>query len=186
MVRVKLTYNNYISPYASLVDVYFGIFSYVSTNTQIRNAEIGKFCSIADNVKVGLGFHPVNFISTHPAFYSVGKKFLTFSDSQLFDEYRRTTIGNDVWIGSNVLIVGGIKIGDGAILASGSIVTKDVEPYAIMGGNPCKLIRYRFESDLIEKLLNFKWWDKDLKWIEDNYTQFNDKEKFLNLIGTGN
>jgi acetyltransferase-like isoleucine patch superfamily enzyme len=180
---VSIGYNNFISSNTKLVDVEIGDFSYVSNNSQLINAEIGKFCSIGDGVKIGLGFHPTERVSTHPSFYSNNKIFKCFADSVSFKEYRPTIVGNDVWIGSNVMIFGGVKIGDGAILAGGAIITKDVEPYTIVGGNPAKLIKHRFDADVVKKLLDFKWWDKDLSWIQQNYNVFNDTEAFLKFIG---
>jgi len=88
-------------------------------------------------------------------------------------------IGNDVWIGTNAIIMDDITIGDGAIIGAGTIVTKDVKPYSIVVGNPAKHLRFRFEEDEINFLLEFKWWDKDLTWIEENYTKFHDIKSFV-------
>ncbi len=88
-------------------------------------------------------------------------------------------IGNDVWIGSNVLIIGGIKIGDGAIVAAGAVVTKDVPPYAIVGGIPARIIRFRFDKEQINKLLELKWWNKDDDWLIKNNYLFCNVEMFF-------
>jgi len=180
--NVNLSNHNYFSSYTVLANVSIGDYSYTGTQTIIRNATIGKFCSIADNVKIGLGFHPIDHVSTHPSFYSNNKRFKCFSDKLVVDEYKPTIIGNDVWIGTNTIIFGGVTIGDGAIIAGGSIVTKDVDPYGIIGGNPAKLIKYRFGEDTIKKFLNYKWWEKDLSWIEINYQKFHKPEIFLEFI----
>ncbi|WP_446725118.1 CatB-related O-acetyltransferase [Mucilaginibacter sp. SJ] len=180
---MEVAYNNYISNQCNLNNVGLDDFSYVGAASQLFNVKVGKFCSIADNVKIGLGFHPTDRVSTHPSFYSNNKAFKCFANENLFNEYKETVIENDVWIGSNAIIFGGITIGNGSVVAGGSIVTKDVEPYAIVGGNPAKLIKYRFEEDIIKKLLSFKWWSHDLSWIEANYKSFNDMELFFKLTG---
>ena len=158
--------------------------SYIGNNCLIY-ANIGRYCSIAANVNVVLGKHPSrDWISTHPAFFSTlcqcGK---TYVDSNLFDESTGdVTIGNDVWIGFGATIMGGVNIGDGAIVAAGSVVTKDVPPYAIVGGVPAKIIRYRFSDSEIDKLLKIKWWDKDEKWISNHAESFKNISSFLEDI----
>lgn len=158
-----------------------GRYSYIGKRSSV-SAEIGRYCSIAGAVNIISGTHPVkNWVSTHPAFYSpaceCGKSYV---NSLLFEENTpRTVIGNDVWIGAGAVILGGIKIGDGAIIAAGAVVTKDVEPYAIAGGVPAKLIRYRFEEAEIEKLLEIRWWDKPEEWIAAHAAEFSDIKRFL-------
>ena len=100
-------------------------------------------------------------------------------EKNLFDEFPSTDIGNDVWIGNNVIIKYGVKIGDGAILGAGAVVTKDVEPYSIVGGVPAKVIKYRFSPDEIKFLLAFKWWDKDLNWLKENKHKFQNIGEFM-------
>lgn len=164
-----------------LYNVIYGDFSYNSIRSTFINCEIGKFCSIAQGVSMGLGKHPSDkFISTHPIFYSINKQCgYTFADQQYFDEMGLVSIGNDVWIGANSIILDDIKIGDGAIIAANSLVNKDVPPYAIVGGSPAKHIRYRFSPEQINFLLNFKWWDKELEWIEKNFRLFHDLDEFI-------
>lgn len=142
-----------------------GSYTYVAKSTEISKTNIGKFCSIGSEVIIGLGKHPINFISTSPVFYSASKKQLGFSftDEQLYDEYQNCKIGNDVWIGARVIILDGVKIGDGAIIATNSVVTKDVEPYSIVGGSPAKLIKYRFSAEKINEIQALNWWD----WSEE-------------------
>lgn len=123
-------------------------------------------------------------ISTHPAFYANNKPFKTFSDKMYFDEYKEINIGNDVLIGEDALILGGVKIGDGAIITSRAVVTKDVPPYAIIGGVPAKLIKYRFDEKIIKQLIEIKWWDKELDWLKKNYLTFHNPKEFVNLYGT--
>jgi len=129
-----------------------------------------------------MGAHPsAEFVSSHPLFYStLGQSSgLVIVDNNLFDEFPETQIGNDVWIGNNVTVRYGVKIGDGAIIGSGAVVTKDVEPYSIVGGVPAKTIKYRFTPEQIDFLQQIRWWDKDLEWIKANKDLFRNIEKFM-------
>lgn len=92
-------------------------------------------------------------------------------------------IGNDVWIDMNAIVMRGVKIGDGAVIAAGAVVTKDVAPYSIVGGNPAKLIKYRFTEEVIGKLLEIKWWDWDEEKIRRNSAIFYDTENFVKVFG---
>ncbi len=156
-----------------------GEYSYVAKNSQITRAHIGKFCAIGPNVQMGLGTHPTrNFVSIHPAFYSTFKQVpITFSDKDIFMEHSYIHIGNDVWIGASAIIADGISIGDGAIVAAGAVVTKNVEPYEIVGGVPAKHIKKRFTEEQIKFLLEFKWWDKNKDWHIQNASLMSDIEK---------
>lgn len=160
-----------------------GDYVYVGDRTIISNTTIGKFCSIGSDVKIGLGMHPAHFISTFPAFFSARKQCqVTFTDKSYFEENGRNEIGNDVWIGTNAIILGNIKIGDGVIIGAGAVVTKDVDPYCIVGGVPARLIRKRFPDEVIKQLLEFKWWDSDIEWIKKNAVYFNNPPDFLKVI----
>ncbi len=145
-----------------------GKYSYVGRNCSINNTKIGSYCSIGMNVKTGLGFHPVKFISTSPVFYKkknvLGK---TYVSEDKFIDYKGIDIGNDVWVGADSLIVDGVNIGHGVIVGAKTVVTKDIPPYAIVVGVPGKVIKYRFAEHLIERLLNLKWWDLDMDKNKD-------------------
>jgi len=123
---------------------------------------IGAFCSIGEHVFVGLrGRHPTHWLTTHPAFYSTqGQAGTSLVDYTTFSEYTgRTRIGNDVWISARALILGGLTVGHGAIVAAGAVVTQDVPPYAIVGGVPARILRMRFNDEVVSELLSLRWWD---------------------------
>ena len=151
-------------------------FTYVGNKCLIQNAKIGKFCSIANEVLIGLGKHPIEHFSTSPLFYRINNplKIKLIESNSDFNEYLPIDIGNDVWIGTRAIIMDGVTIGNGAIIAANSVVTKDVLPYAIVGGIPAKIIKYRFNSNKIEILQSLHWWKWDLRKIESNFELLND------------
>lgn len=161
-----------------------GKYTYISDECKFYNTTLGRFCSIGPGVRCGMGIHPSErFVSTHPAFFSVLKQAQeTFVDRNYFKELLPVVIGNDVWIGANAIILDGVKIGDGAIIGAGAVVTKDIEPYAIVGGVSAKLIRYRFSQDQIYLLMQNPWWDKDIYWIKKHYKLFHDINKYIEYV----
>ncbi len=136
-----------------------GAFSYSNSNISY-GIQIGRYSSIASGLKIFGAEHFTDWISTSPRFYS--SNFQTkYKNNEISDTNRKKhciNIGNDVWIGQNVTLKRKINIGDGAIVAAGAIVTKDVEPFSIVGGVPAKLIRYRFDKSTIDDILKLKWW----------------------------
>jgi len=108
---------------------------------------------------IGGGQHPIYFVSSSPLFYSDNNVFNKYFHKAQFQEYLQTSIGNDVWIGANAFIRGGLTIGHGAIIGAHAVVTKDVEPYSIVVGNPARVIKMRFNEEIISKLLKIRWWD---------------------------
>ncbi len=182
MNETRLSDNNKVYYNAALNRVTLGAFTYIGDNTRVNNTVFGKFCSIAQDVKICLGTHPSDtFVSTHPVFYSTQKQVnVCFADKNYFKEFENLIIGNDVWIGANAIIKGGLNIGDGSIIGAGSVVTKDVPPYAIVGGIPARVIKYRFSETEIRKLLKLKWWDKDINWIRKNFKKFHDIKSIFN------
>lgn len=174
-----------ISKSAEFVNSTIGNYSYISPGAKIHSATIGKFSSIGPNAIVGYGEHPVNFLSTSPLFYYSGKKFdIQFTDIDHFDHHQEVLIGNDVWVGANVYIKNGVKIGDGAVVAAGAIVIKDVPPYAIVGGVPAKILKYRFEEHIIADLLKIKWWDLPIEKLKEKHMLFvtNDFYNSLDIL----
>lgn len=142
-------------------NVKIGNLTYINTSIgQVvieSNVSIGSFCSIAPNVIIAPGNHYISFVTTHPLLYNTYYSKLmnlnvTLNYNGLIDTEVQTNIGNDVWIGMNSIIKRGVTIGDGAIIASGSVVTKDVAPYAIVGGVPAKIIRFRFDKEQLHAL----------------------------------
>jgi acetyltransferase-like isoleucine patch superfamily enzyme len=167
-----------------------GFGSYTGAASQISGI-IGRYTSIGNNVKVINGTHPYTypFVSTSPAFFSLMKQNGSlFTDVQRFDEVLifdksnnyAVKIGNDCWIGDRAMIIGSVQIGDGAVILAGAIVTKDIPAYAIVGGVPAKILRYRYGVDSIDFLLKFKWWNKELQWLQDNVELMNNMEKLEN------
>lgn len=164
----KFGYHNIIYDNAFLHNVIVDDYTYIGGNSKIQNTSIGKFCSLGPELRIGLGRHPLHLKSTFPGFYSdnsacygVEKEY----DNPI-EEYLPVKIGDDVWIGTRAMIIDGVTIGDGAVIAAGAVVTKDVPPYAIMGGVPAKIIKFRFDKSEIEKLLSEKWWD-DKKYSKE-------------------
>lgn len=141
-----------------------GKYSYVGVNTWIVNAQIGNFCSIANEVYVGLETHTLDNISTSPIFTEIKNGTgHSWADRNYALPSKRTVIGSDVWIGYKAMICAGVRIGNGAVIGAGAVVTKDVPPYAIVGGVPARIIRYRFPSSDIALLIKSEWWN----WKDD-------------------
>lgn len=133
--------------------------TYFGNNCDCQNPDsvIGNFCSIANNVIIGPGEHPLNYATTSPFLYHEWIGYKKGGKNEIM--ITPVNIGNDVWIGANVFIRGGVTIGDGAVIGAGAVVTKDIPPYAIVVGVPAKIIKYRFNEETIQKLLKLKWWN---------------------------
>lgn len=166
--------NNWIGKNSAIINSSLGDFSYVGNATFVQFATIGKFCSIGPNVRIAPGKHPTSmFVSTHPSTFNNQSNLVkNYVKENKFKNYEPVEIGNDVWIGVNSVIVDGITIGNGAIVAANSVVVKNVGAYEIVGGNPAKFIKKRFDEEQIRYLQDFKWWEKDEEWIEQNISKF--------------
>lgn len=176
-----------------------GFGSYIGEYSNL-NGEIGKFTSIAPYVRCNPGTHPYTkpFATTSPAFFSLNPHHSqngnTFAKKQMFNEFKykipeknySVVIGNDCWIGEGAFLVGGINIGDGAIILAHAVVTKDVPPYAIVGGIPAQILKYRYDEDTIQFLLTIKWWNNKLSWFKENWELLCDLDKLKNYYNQKN
>lgn len=144
----------------------------VTSNCCIDAQRIGRFCMIAHNVNIGFANHPASFLSANSIFkceHNFAREWIHELNKQDLSEFKikynqaskkpLPIIGNDVWIGYGAVVLNGVTIGDGAVIAAGAVVTKDVPPYAVVGGNPAKIIKYRFDENTIQKLTELKWWE---------------------------
>ncbi|MDD6094436.1 MAG: DapH/DapD/GlmU-related protein [Clostridia bacterium] len=179
---------NFIGRDTVAVSSSLGYGSYISYGSDIQHTKIGRYTCVGPHVRVAIGQHPTRkLVSVSPYFYSVNPPFgETYAKEQTFEERLyadkekefSVVLGNDVWIGAGAILLEGITVGDGAVVAAGAVVTKDVPPYAVVGGVPAKFIRNRFEKSETEFLKDFKWWEKDENWLKENAALFSDIEKF--------
>lgn len=181
---------------SSITSSAIGFGSYIADDTIIAKTKIGRYCSIGPKVSCVFGRHPSDtFVSTHPSFFApktpVG---FSYTEDVLFEEYPKPidqqanysiSIGNDVWIGANVAILDGVRIGDGAIIAANALVNKDVPAYTIVGGVPAKIIKKRFEQEDIDFLMAFQWWNKPEEWIRSNAHYFKNIKDFKEKVQHG-
>lgn len=154
-------------------NVVVGRYTKINRSTEIRSTSMGRFCSIGANNYINPFNHPTDWLSTHEFQYP-SQGFCWSPEIWNIKKLDRSPkmsvhswIGSDVWTGHNVVIMGNVGVGDGAIIGANSVVTHDVEPYSIVAGAPAKLIKYRFSKINIERLLKLKWWDKPLSELQD-------------------
>ena len=165
---------------ARLQDVAIAGYSYVGYESRVQNAEIGCFCSIAPEVRIGLGRHPTSLVSSYPGLYeSRASAAVRLGGTAAFDEYLPVRIGNDVYIGTRAMVLDGVEVGDGAVVAAGAVVTRHVPPYAIVGGVPSRVLKYRFAPAVIEGLLEIAWWDWSESEVRERASDFGDPEAFV-------
>ena len=163
-----------ISARVRIFDTTVGDWSYVEHDCHISSTDIGRYTSVAPFTVIGLAEHPSRtWVSTHPRFYlHRPRSGYDLVSSTRYEEFARATIGSDVWIGVGARVRGGTTIGHGAIVGAGSVVTRDVPPYAVVAGSPARLVRYRFDEDDIAFLLDFRWWERDDAWLRANVDAF--------------
>ncbi len=164
---------------SELTNCKIGKYSYIGYQTSMVDVEIGSFCSIAGLCSIGGATHPMEYVSTSPVFH-VGKNILknNFAEHPI----RRnplTKIDHDVWIGHGAKIKAGVHIYTGAVIGMGSVVTHNVGPYEIWAGNPARLIRKRFDEDVIKKLLESKWWEFNNNQLKEISQFFNNPIAFI-------
>ena len=159
-------------------------YSYLAINSRVSFTNIGAYCSIGPNFFCGWGLHATNGLSTSPTFYSTNSyNGLSFAKQDKIMERKIIVIGNDVFIGSNVTVLDGVSIGNGAIIAAGAVVTNDIPAYAIVGGVPAKIIKYRFTDDEIAALQKIQWWNWDNDRLKDVEKYFFDISTFILKFG---
>lgn len=158
--------------------------SFCGYDCTILNAEIGAFCSIASGVKIGGVAHPIHFVSTSPVFLSHKDSIKVKYARHDFLPMEKTRIGNDVWIGDGAFIKAGIYIGTGAVVGMGAVVTKDVPPYAIVAGNPARVIRKRFSDEMIQSLLKTEWWNRSDTELSKLGAYVTDPNEFIKIAVT--
>lgn len=150
----------------SFVNSSLGRHSFCGYDCDIFYTDIGNFTSIASGVILGGAEHPISWVGMSPVFYkgrdSIKKKFIEYD----LPAPKRTFVGNDVWIGRNAIVLSGVNIGDGAVVGAGAVVTRDVPSYAVVVGNPARIIKHRFEEETIENLIKTRWWDLPDEKIE--------------------
>jgi phosphonate metabolism protein (transferase hexapeptide repeat family) len=175
-----------LGAHTSLVESSFGDYSYTAGDVQIIYSEVGKYCSIANSVRINPGNHPQWRVTQHHMTYRRVQYGLGQEDDAEFFQWRRDhrcMIGHDVWIGHGAIIMPGVRVGTGAIIGSGAVVTKDIGPYEVAVGVPAKVIKRRFEAPVIGQLLASEWWNWDREQLEKNFSDLLTLEAFLDKYG---
>ena len=172
----------HVQAHSVFCDVVVGDYSYFAGYNQVFYADIGKFCSVASYARINTTNHPTyDRIAQHHFTYRSKRFGFGDNDEEFFTRRkdRIVTIGNDVWIGHNAIIMPGVSVGNGAVIGAGAIVIKDVEPYSIVVGVPSKMINKRFSDDLITRVELLKWWDWDHLTLKDRLLDFRNMEEFI-------
>jgi acetyltransferase-like isoleucine patch superfamily enzyme len=170
-----------IRRFAKLKNSVIGKYSRINPNCRLSNVSVGNFTAVGRDTSIGLGRHPLNYASTQNIFYKNNNMSNRWVKS-IEHPTLPIKIGNDVWIGVESMILDGVTVGDGAVIGARSVVTKDVPPYAIVVGSPAKIIKYRFDKVVIDRLLQVKWWDLTEKEIDDKLSFFRETKISVKII----
>jgi len=170
-----------IGEYNDITESFLDDYSYTSQNCQIIYSQVGKFVNIASFVRLNPGQHPKEWACQHHMLYRKEMYGFGIDDEEFFERRRQkqVIVGHDVWIGHGVTVMGGVSIGNGAVIGSGAIVTKDVPAYSVVVGNPAKIIKFRFESQTIDKLEEIQWWNWNREKIKNSLEEFKNIEAFV-------
>ncbi len=165
----------------------FGDYTYLFGSNDVIYTDLGKFNSIATGVRINPVQHPMRErAAAHHLTYRASHYGLGEDDAALIDwrRQRRVTTGNDVWIGHNAVIMGGVALGDGAVVGAGAVVTHDVRPYEIVGGVPARHMGWRYDEDTVAALLRIRWWDWSHEELKERLKDFNDVPAFIKKYDT--
>lgn len=183
LINVEFGEYNEIGQENRLENVKMDSYSYTGQYCFIQNAHIGKFVNMAAFVRIGPTDHPIERPTLHHFTYRASMYGFAYKDEEDFFEKRDkriTSIGHDTWIGHGAIVKPEVRVGNGAVIGAGAIVTKDVPPYGVVVGNPAKIIKYRFLPETIQELERIKWWDWTYEKIKENYQDFlGPVEKFI-------
>lgn len=175
-----------IAAQVSLVQSTLDDYSYIMERSNIIYTDIGKFVNIASDVRINPGNHPMEWVSQHHFLYRKQQYGFDVEDNESFFNWRslqRVNIGHDTWIGHKAIIMPEVQIGNGAVVAAGAVVTKDVAPYTVVAGVPAKPIRHRFPRTVCEKIEKIGWWDWDHETIKSRMKEFYDIRTFILRYG---
>lgn len=184
--------DSYLGPWTELgrgtmvIESRFGDYSYTAGDVDMIYTEVGKFCSIASHVRINPGNHPMHRVTQHHMTYRRRMFGMAEEDDQAFFDWRRAdrcVVGHDVWIGHSAILMAGVKVGTGAVIGAGAVVTKDIGDYEIAVGVPARSIRKRFSDDVIAKLLAIAWWDWDDDTLRARFDDLLDVPTFIEKYG---
>ncbi len=171
---------------SSIVESDFGAYSYAAGDVLIIYTDIGPFCSIASHVRINPGNHPMWRVAQHHMTYRRERFGLAAEDDDEFFQWRRDqrcVIGRDVWIGHGAVIMPGVKIGNGAVIGSAAVVTRDVGDYEVWVGVPAKFLKRRFDEKISSGIDSTAWWTWDHETLRARLPEFNDPESFIAAYG---